>query len=262
MRILIADDEPLALDRLRAFLADIDDVEIVGSAANGIEAAAAIEALAPDLALLDIQMPGRTGLAAATGLAPGHGTQIIFITAHEHFAADAFDLEATDYLLKPVRFERLKVAMERARRRMTMRTLEQAPPAAEPPATPHDDRFTREFWVPVRDGRCRVAVQDIEWVEAAKDYAILHTSLRGYMLRTTMAALAEQLDPAQLLRVHRSAFVRPSLIRHLRRTGRAMQLDLADGTVVPVGLNHLPLLEQHLGLRPEPEAASSQEGTP
>src|SRR5918998_6740268 len=121
MRVLLVDDEALALDRLRSFFADMEGVEIVGQARDGDEALTQISALKPDLVILDIQMPGRTGLRAAAEIKVEPRPEIVFVTAHEHYAPDAFDVDAADYLLKPVRFDRLRQAVERARRRRAPR---------------------------------------------------------------------------------------------------------------------------------------------
>lgn len=114
LRVLLADDEPLALERLVFAFRDLPGSEVVATATNGLEAAALIAELAPDVAILDIQMPGRTGLGVAAGIAGAGRTQVIFVTAHEHHAVDAFDVDAADYLLKPLRVDRLRLAMERA----------------------------------------------------------------------------------------------------------------------------------------------------
>ena len=123
LRLYIADDEPLALDRLRTYFADIPGVEIIGTGASGEEAFDAAETLAPDIMLLDIQMPGLNGLRVAASLPPERRPEIIFVTAFEHYAADAFAVDATDYLLKPVQFDRLWQAVERAKRRRYLRDL-------------------------------------------------------------------------------------------------------------------------------------------
>jgi two-component system, LytTR family, response regulator len=245
LSIIIADDEPLAIDRLRALLDHFDDVALLGTARNASEMVALIEEVGPDLVLLDIQMPGRSGIAAVGALPLEGRPDIVFVTAHEQFAADAFDLDATDYLLKPVRLERLRLAIERARRRQQARSL---PIRVEEPPITSPSAYDDAIWVPVADGQIRVPVASIEWVEAQRDYALLHTNLRSYMLRTTMAALEERLDPSELLRVHRSAFVRKDAVRALTRVGRGHEITLDAGVHVPVGVNYLARLEREIGL--------------
>jgi len=233
MRVLLVDDEPPALDRLTAFFTNIPGTEIVGTAANGIEAQAAIERLRPDLVMLDIQMPEMGGLALAGTLPFDERPEIVFVTAFEQFAPDAFEVEAADYLLKPVRLDRLRQAVERAKRRQTgRRAAHQGLPVAP-------SNFDEALWVPLRDGQTRVPVASIDWIEAAGDYAMLHTSLRSHLLRTTMSALEKRIDPAELMRVHRSAFVRLTRVVEMRRIDKwLLTLVLSDGAEVAVGPNY------------------------
>jgi len=235
LRILIVDDEALAIDRLRELLGDIDNAEVVGTASNAAAAREAMAALKPDLVLLDIQMPGRSGMAMAADLPPEDRPEIVFVTAFEHFAPDAFEVDAADYLLKPVRFDRLRQAITRAHRRIRM-----AQAAAGAMPAHKETRFVREIWVNVRDGQVRLDVDLIEWIEAAKDYVLLHTATRSYLHRISMNALEEMLDPADLLRVHRSAFVRPSVVERLERPGKgSLNLFLRDGVMVQAGPSYV-----------------------
>ena len=241
MRVLLVDDEPPALERLEAFFANMPDIEVVGTAANGLEANDKIAALAPDLVMLDIQMPELSGLAVAGALPFDKRPEIVFVTAFEHFAPDAFEVEAADYLLKPVRFDRLRQAVERARRRQAGRRAALEPVAVP---SPYDDAI----WVPTRTGQIRVPVESIDWIEATGDYAMLHTSLRSYLYRSTMSALAKRLDPGALMRVHRSAFVRLSKVAEVRRDGRwLVTLVLSDGAEVSVGPNYARAVVAALG---------------
>jgi DNA-binding LytR/AlgR family response regulator len=235
MRVLLVDDEPPAIERLATFFANIPGTEIVGAAANGIEAQAAIERLHPDLVMLDIQMPEMGGLALAGTLPLDERPEIVFVTAFEQFAPDAFEVEAADYLLKPVRLDRLRQAVERAKRRQTGRRAALQAAVAPTTASAFDDAI----WVQVRDGQTRVPVASIDWIEAAGDYAMLHTPLRSHLLRTTMSALEKRIDPAELMRVHRSAFVRLSRVIEIRRIDKwLLTLVLSDGAEVAVGPNY------------------------
>jgi DNA-binding LytR/AlgR family response regulator len=252
MRVLLVDDEALALDRLRTFFDNIDGVEVVGEAHDGDEALSEVKKLAPDLIIFDVQMPGKNGLRAAAELEVEPRPEIVFITAHEHYAPDAFDVDAADYLLKPVRFDRLRQAVDRARRRRSMREqadradrLEQEMAAikAGVPALDEDG-----FWVPERHGQRRVPIESIDWIEAARDYVLLHTSVKGHLLRTTMAALEEKLKGSPLLRVHRSAFVRPDKVVEVKRANRSLTLLLVDGAHVQVGPSYVAAVKDALGL--------------
>jgi two-component system LytT family response regulator len=253
MRVLLVDDEDLALDRLRTFFNDIEGVELVGQARDGDEALEAIGRLLPDLVLLDIQMPGRNGLRAAADIAVEPRPEVIFVTAHEHYAPDAFEVDAADYLLKPVRFDRLRQAVERAKRRRALRQQaertgkleeEMAALRGSGAAGPEDNGF----WVPERHGQRRVPIDAIEWIEAARDYVLLHTDVRSHMLRITMAALEEKLTGTSLLRVHRSAFVRPDKVTEVKRANRSMSLVLTDGANVQVGPSYADAVKAALGL--------------
>jgi DNA-binding LytR/AlgR family response regulator len=245
LRTLLVDDEPLALERLQVFFRDIEGVEVVGTARDGREAAEAIEALKPDLALLDIQMPEQNGLRVAATLKGDNRPEIIFVTAFEQYAPDAFEVEAADYLLKPVRFDRLWQAVERAKRRRRLRELAGRAEAALPPPEGREDGL----WVPTRAGAVFVPVEAIDWIEAQRDYVMLHTATRSHILRISMRALEEKLDPAQLMRVHRSAFARPANVVEVQRLGRTISaLAMKDGAIVQVGPNYSRKVAERLGL--------------
>lgn len=236
LRIFLADDEPLALERLVFAFRDIEGTEVVGTASNGVEAAEKIAELRPHVAILDIQMPGRTGLGVAAGLDPVDRPEVIFLTAYEHHAVDAFDVEAADYVLKPLRIDRLRQAVERVRRRRG----ERPGPAAEPLPGAGGASEDEAFWIQGRHGLVRVSIDEVDWVEAAKDYVLLHTPVRSHILRTTMGAIEARVAPSALMRVHRSAFVRPGAVRSLQPSaagGAALVLD--GGVAVPVGPSYL-----------------------
>lgn len=259
MRILTVDDEPLALDRLRACLELIPGVELVGSAADGDEAERRIVELEPDLVLLDIQMPGRSGIALTRMLAnASRRPEIVFVTAFADFALEAFDLEAADYILKPVRFDRVQEAIRRAGRRLQAGQgpmIDTGPPRGLAPR-PDEPAYEQAFWVKQRDGLVRVDVDQIRRVEAARDYALLHTASRTHIMRMTMGELERRVDPARLLRVHRSAFVRIDLVRRVERNGRnLMRLHIEDGALVEVGASYAARVVAALRLDGSPNAS-------
>jgi DNA-binding LytR/AlgR family response regulator len=246
IRVLLVDDEPLALKRLAALFADVDGTEVIGAAADGHEAEVKIAGLRPDLVMLDISMPGKSGLRVATDLDADHRPEIVFVTAFEQFAPDAFEVEAADYLLKPVRFDRLRQAVERARRRKAMReAVDKLAAATEPAENDQDDAI----WVQVSTGQLRLPINQIEWIEAAKDYVLLHTATRSFIHRISMMALEERLDPNQLMRVHRSTFIRPALVAAVQRLGKGLiALEMKDGAVIQVGPNYVKAVLQRLKL--------------
>lgn len=214
LRTLIVDDEPLAIERLQILSADHPMIEIVGTANDGVEALRITQTLTPDLIFLDIGMPRMNGInaARALGLMPKKPA-IILITAYDNFAVEAFDLDIVDYVLKPVSSERLGRAIMRA--------------TGAPDAKTHvpqisaktNGRYAHEFWVSHRAELIRVAVADIERVEAERDYMRLHTNGRSYLLHQTISALEQRLDPERFQRIRRSHIVRSDLITGLRHEG-------------------------------------------
>ncbi|MBI1406568.1 MAG: response regulator [Caulobacter sp.] len=239
MRVVIADDEPLALELVERSLAGREGVEIVGRARSGDEAAAAIMTHRPDLAILDIAMPKLTGLDVARLASQTPQPPLFaFLTAYSDFAVKAFELDAIDYVLKPFTIERLGETVQRATRRLAMGAapVDVLAMTAPDPGAGEDGGFDRELWVPTRLGARRLATRDIIWIEAARDYVLLHTAMRTEIMRARMADLQERLDPAELLRVHRSYFVRPEAVVELEQIGRSqLALVLDTGARVEVG---------------------------
>lgn len=228
MKVLLADDEPLARERLAAALADFADVVLVGEACDGDQALEMIERLRPDVVILDIQMPGISGIRLAEGLGRRPDPpEVIFLTAYGSYAISAFELEATDYLLKPVRPGRLRLALDRARRRLAGRALR-----GDAARTPD----TTSIWIPRGETRVRLSPSAVLWVEAARDYVLIHVADQSYILRETMAGMTSRLAEIGVLRVHRSALVNPHRISAVRRVGRSgVALELEGGAIVRVG---------------------------
>lgn len=244
IQVLLVDDEPLALRRLETLFGDIDEAEVIGTASTGEEAEERIAALRPDLVVLDISMPRKSGIRVAADLAADPRPEIIFVTAFEQYAPDAFEVDAADYLLKPVRFDRLRQAVERARRRRAMRDAADRL-ASAPPAEPREEAI----WIQIASGNLRLPIIQIEWIEAARDYVLFHTATRSYIHRISMAALEQLLDPRQLMRVHRSTFIRPALVKAVQRIGKGLiALEMEDGAVVQVGPSYVRAVLDRLGL--------------
>ncbi len=235
LRALIVDDEPLARSLLREYLGAHADVLIVAEASNGLEAVHAIQQLAPDLVLLDIQMPKLTGLEVLqlTGLTRG----VIFTTAYDQHAMAAFDLHAVDYLLKPFSQARFDAALARARRLLT----EAGEPALERLLAAQQP-LTR---VLVPDGaELRVLpLDEIDYIEAQADYVAFHHAGRDHLKPQRISDLETQLDPRQFVRVHRSFIVNLSQVQALERTesdGHAVRL--RSGKRLPVSRSGLERL--------------------
>jgi two-component system LytT family response regulator len=219
LRVLIADDEPPARRRLRRLLLEIGGVVIAGEAGDTPATAAAIRLHRPDVVLLDIQMPGHGGVDLAARIdAPR--PSIIFVTAHDAHAVRAFELDALDYLLKPVSRARLADAIGRAHRARSS-----APSGVERDGSP--------VRLPVAsEGRIQlVDVASIDWIESADNYAILHCGARRHILRDTMVRLAARLDSRRFARIHRSTIVQIDRVERLEPLARGdWTLVLRDGT--------------------------------
>ncbi len=238
--VIVVDDEEDLREPTAAYLADQGlDVDEAGGgrALDGLMAKRV-----PALVVLDVTMPEEDGFSIAKRLRAAHpAIGIVMLTARRDVIDRVVGLEvgADDYLMKP--FEPRELL---ARIRAVLRRLSAAPAAAPPveevgePAPPADRSYHREFWVPTSRGNIRVPVDTIEWIEAAKDYALLHTPERSHMIRITMAALEDALDPADMIRVHRSSFVRPGAVLQISTVGRHMALVLRSGKAVRVGPRH------------------------
>ena len=232
LKVLIADDEPLAAERLQLLLARNDGIDLVGTASDGEAAVRMAAALSPDLMLLDIAMPGLDGIEVARELARSRPSPVvIFVTAFDQFAVAAFDVAAVDYLMKPIEPSRLTEAIERARAHIRHRGQDGVD------QRPQDEgAYLEEFWASDRTGLVRIAASDVDRVSAERDYMRLHVGARSWLIHHSMAALEEQLDPGLFVRLHRSAIVRRDFIRGFSRnpSGRWVAL-LNDQTEQPVG---------------------------
>lgn len=243
MRTLIVDDEPLAIERLQLICARDPAIEVIGTASDGAAALRLVEALSPDLLLLDIAMPELDGIGVARALARhANPPAIIFVTAFDSFAVEAFDIAAVDYVLKPVAPDRLA----RAVARVGERRAEAAAPAQA--AAAEDSPYAQEFWVPHRSELIRIAAEDIDRIDAERDYMRLHVGPRSFLLHQTIGSLEERLDPERFIRVHRSTIVRRERIARLRHDGSGVWFaDLADDGEVRIGRTYLAQVKAMAG---------------
>lgn len=235
MRLLIVDDEAPARARLRRLLDGRDGISTVEEAADGIEALARIETFRPDALLLDIEMPELSGIELAASL-PEPAPLVVFVTAWDRYALQAFDARAIDYLLKPCDGPRLERALVRLRERLRERTAAQlpaTPPAAALPALP-----LRQLLVAERGVTRVVPIADIGWIETADNYVALHTPGGSPLLRQTLAGLLERLGPG-FVRCHRRAAVQLSWIE------RVVALDKGDGELLLRGGARVPCSRQY-----------------
>jgi two-component system LytT family response regulator len=215
MRVLIAEDEPLVREGIRALLRDEADVTVVGEARNGDEALALIAAAAPDVVFLDVRMPQRDGFDVIAALPANRRPAIVFVTAFDDYAIRAFDVHAVDYLLKPFDGERFRLALARAR----LRILQGGTSPGDLEALIDTLRHRRTY--PDRlllrhDGRTTaVPTVEVDWIEAADNYVIVHARAGKYMVRETLKSLEDTLDPFCFARAHRSAIVNLARVQSL-----------------------------------------------
>lgn len=227
LRVLIADDHALARAKLKELLAEVPWLECVAEVADGTAALVAIDRLMPDLAFLDVRMPGATGLEVLRQAV--HKPYVIFTTAYADHAVDAFELQALDYLLKPFGRERFLKAVERARdslaQKQKLEEIERPPEALEP-AGP-----LQRIFVHRRGKILPILLADVEWLEADGDYVAVSTSGRRHLVRGTLEALATRLDPECFCRIHRSRIVNlDHLVAMVPFDGSRLELEMKSGT--------------------------------
>jgi DNA-binding LytR/AlgR family response regulator len=254
-RVVVVDDEPLAIRGLRISLKRVPGVELVGVARDGVEGLEVIRREKPDIVLLDILMPRMDGLALADALAEEGGPAVIFVTAYGQYAIDAFELAAVDYLMKPVTLPRLRAAVERALHRLAADTAQQR--AAEMQRVIESFRAGaageleggpgRALWVSDPRGRTRVPLASVDWFEAQRDYVKIHAGSETYIQRGTLADLEARLDHAMFQRIHRSAIVNLQAVRALRRRAWSLcAVTLRTGQEAPIGRSYLAELKARL----------------
>jgi two-component system response regulator AlgR len=227
---------------MQVICARIPQLAVVGTASDGAGALRLVEALHPDLVLLDMTMPELDGLGVARKLArQAHRPAVIFVTAHDHFAVEAFDLDAVDYVLKPVAPDRLGRAIDRALVRR-----------AEAPVRSASE-WLDELWVPHRSELLRIDVAQVGRIDAERDYVRLHVgetgeATRSFLLLQTIAGLEARLDPARFIRIHRSTILRRDRIKGLRHDGLGVwSVELEDGEAMRIGRTYLPRVKAMAG---------------
>ena len=215
---LIVDDEPLAREGLRMLLAEDPEVTAIHAAKDGRQAVAAIRKTRPDLVFLDVQMPEMDGFGVVREVGAERMPAVVFVTAHDRYAIQAFEINAIDYLLKPVTRERFAQALERAKARLHLEPPEepsrQILSLLETLAAPR--RSLKRLAVRSAGKTVFVDVGDIDWIEAAENYVKLHAGRAAHLLHVAMNTLEESLDPEVFLRVHRSLIVNVGRIKELQ----------------------------------------------
>ena len=208
IRVLIVDDEPPARRKVRRFLEQDAEIGEIREAASGEEAIEALRAFAPDLLFLDVQMPGLDGFATLRAAPAPRRFHVIFLTAHERHALEAFAAEALDYLLKPVDPARFERALERAKEQIALRR--DSAPAARPAP------FLKRLLVETRGREIFLPVERLEWAEADRNYVNLYAGAETYTVRGTLESLARQLDPEQFVRISRSELVNLDRVQEMQ----------------------------------------------
>ncbi len=250
IRVLVADDEPLARRGVRQLLAPHSDITVVGESRNGPETLRALDDLKPDLLFLDVQMPEMDGFAVLRARGPERMPALIFVTAHDEFAVQAFEAQAIDYLVKPLNVARFEAALGRVRERL--RLVEAASRASKLTALLATERAQREkkgierVLVSTAAGDVVIPVADIDWIGADDYYARLHVGPKNYLLRESLSSLETRLDPSRFARVHRAAIVQIDRVRELPGD----EAILRDGSRIPVSRRRRAVLDQLLRGRP------------
>jgi DNA-binding LytR/AlgR family response regulator len=256
LRVVIVEDEPLAVERLELALKDLAGVEVVGSAHDGKQGLALIRKLKPDLAFLDIRMPTMDGLEVAEELAAEGGPAVIFLTAYGQYALEAFEVAAVDYLMKPIALERVRAAVGRVRTRIEQSSAseraEELKSLLDAVRREHGGAggLPQSLWVTDARGRVRVPLAAIEWLEAERDYVRIHVEGGSHLARMTLNGLAKQLDSNAFFRVHRSAIVALRAVTGLKRRSWGLtSVTMGSGAEVAVGRPYLKELKQRLGMK-------------
>ncbi len=243
MRVLIADDERLARQRLLSLLEKEEDVQVVGECSDGAAAAEMLKSRPVDVAFLDIEMPGQSGLEALGSVNPGMQPLVVFITAFEQYAVRAFEANAFDYLLKPYREERLKNTLSRLRGHLALLS-KQVAPASKDKVGGDVDRLAIKS-----NGRIILLKTDeIDWIEAEHNYVRLHTRGVTHLIRETMSALEAKLSSKNFRRIHRSTIVNVERIKEIQPWFRGDAIVLLDnGQKLTASRNFRDRLKEWLG---------------
>jgi len=245
---LIVDDEPLARERVKRFLAGEPDVEVIGECSDGIQTVEAIETLKPDLIFLDIQIPEADGFAVIEKIGVEKLPPVIFITSYDQYALRAFDVHAVDYLLKPYNQERFQLALERARAQLQngqTDVLDERLRSLLESLKP-EQKYLERLMIKSSGRVIFLRTEEIEWIEAEGNYLRIHAGREAYMLRETMNNLAARLDPNKFARIHRSTLVNIERIKELQPMfGGDYVVILHNGTQLTLSRSYRDKLLEH-----------------
>ena len=230
LRVLAVDDEPLARERVSTLVRETAGLELVGEGSSGLEALDLITELAPDLVFIDVEMPELSGFGVIAALDRANVPGVVFVTAFTHYALQAFEVGAIDYLHKPVTRTRFDAAVERARERLDRGSAAQRRALVDEAVQAERARGKRTRFV-VRRGDAHefVPVSDVDWIDVADNYLRLHVGGRTHLCRGTMKDAGDELDPARFVRIHRSAIVAVDRIVAIRSRGDGYVVELRGG---------------------------------
>ncbi len=246
LRVLVVDDERLAREKVRRLLELEPDVTIVGECGSGAEAVSVLRSEKVDLVFLDIQMPGLSGFDVLREVGAEALPHVIFVTAHDEFAVQAFEVQALDYLLKPFDSARFREALSRVRKRGAGELQQQV--TALLAQIGAREAYAERMLVKGAGRLSFVRVDEIDWIEAADNYVRLHSGREEHLLRETMNGVESRLDPQRFVRVHRSAIVNVDAVKEIQPMFHGdYEVLLRTGKLVPVGRNYREKLLRTLG---------------
>jgi two-component system, LytTR family, response regulator len=248
LRTLIVDDEPLAREKIRAFLEEYREFEVIGECQDGEHAGIAILARRPDVVFLDVEIPGQNGIELLNSLPPNSQPYIVVVTAFDRYAVRAFEIEAVDYLLKPFDKIRFAQTVKRLCQASAFSHLDGGPVSNAAFPKSHDEVRGSER-VLIKSGSRIIVVRgrSIEWIEAQGDYVLVHAQKSSHLVRETMTTMEARLDPTRFARIHRSAIVNLDFIRELHPLwGGDYRVILQDGTQLTLSRNYRSVLRERL----------------
>jgi two-component system LytT family response regulator len=250
IRTLIVDDESLARERIRNFLLRDPQIEVIGECANGPDAVVAIQQSAPDLLMLDIQMPQMDGFSVLEAVSDTILPHVIFVTAYDQYALRAFEFHALDYLLKPFDWDRFEQTLQRAKDQVFKDRSSQFNQGIQAllEQLKERPRYLDRLVIKSTGRVFLLKTDEIDWIEAEGNYARLHVGKESYLLRETISTLDSQLDPKAFLRIHRSTIVSLNRIKELQSWFHGeFQVILRDGTQLLLSRTYREKLEKALG---------------
>jgi two-component system LytT family response regulator len=251
-RALIVDDEPLARKRIRRMLSTESDITVVGECADGLSAVSAINDLSPDLVFLDVQMPEMNGLEVIRAVGPLRLPALVFVTAYDTYALQAFEAEALDYLLKPFDPMRFRETLQRVRRRLAEPGGENLSEQIRQLANRFgaEPKYLQRLVVKMGDRVLLLNVGEVDWLEAAGNYVCVHAGKQSHIVRDSLSHLESCLDPGHFARIHRSTLVNLDRIRELRPHWHGdYKIILQSGQVLPLSRRYREALTGKLGIQ-------------